>query len=218
MRAQLELLEGLLPRGRAASFPLRAVLQSIARRLRCHTEKEEALLKAVHRVRHGPPAEHAEHAEQRATLHMLRHLLAPGRAYAAEEIAVYGAHLIDGLREHMADEEERFFPAADRLLNDAWSEEVSRRMHDIAHHHYPEGEPLVPVLPATRPIMPEMTVNHVLRVHPGARAIFERFQVDWQLDGHHCLDELYWRRGVDGEALLAALNQSDAAPHAVSAR
>lgn len=57
----------------------------------------------------------------------------------------------------------------------------------------------------------EMTVNHVLRVHPEAREVFRTFQVDCDADGFHCLDELYWRRGIDVAALLRALNQAETA-------
>ena len=220
LRAKLELLEGLLSLVQTTQFPLRELTSSIARRLRCHTEKEEVLLVALRDVQRGPSADithrlPAEHADQQETLHILQGLLAKGPACPSDEVTAYGAHLIDALREHMANEEERVFPAIDRLVlvTDARNEEVSQRMRDIARHHYPEGEPAVAIRHDASPITPEMTVNHVLRVRPEARAIFERFQVDWEVDGHHCLDELYWRRGVDGEALLQALNQSTKAPH-----
>ena len=50
------------------------------------------------------------------------------------------------------------------------------------------------------------TVNHVLHVHPEAREIFQAFQVNSQVDGCHCLDELYWRRGIDVAELLRVLH------------
>jgi iron-sulfur cluster repair protein YtfE (RIC family) len=53
-----------------------------------------------------------------------------------------------------------------------------------------------------------MTVNHILHLHPKARGIFRAFKVDCECDGLHCLDELYWRRGIDVTALLRQLNQS----------
>lgn len=67
--------------------------------------------------------------------------------------------------------------------------------------------PVRPTTPETPLITMSMTVNHVLKIHPKAREAFDAFKVDCETDGCHCLDELYWRRGVDVEALLQALNQ-----------
>ena len=56
------------------------------------------------------------------------------------------------------------------------------------------------------PIIPTMTVNHVLKVHPNARPILEAFHVHCETDGLDCLDELEWYRGIDVAALLEVLN------------
>jgi PAS domain-containing protein len=61
-----------------------------------------------------------------------------------------------------------------------------------------------------------MTVNHVLRVHPLARAVFRAFDIDCADEGCSSVEELAWRRGVDVEALLLALNQSLGAGRAAS--
>jgi len=52
-----------------------------------------------------------------------------------------------------------------------------------------------------------MTVNHALKVLPGAQQVFHAFHIDEDAEGLHCLDELYWRRGVDVERLLKALER-----------
>ncbi len=213
LRAKLALLEGLLPLAAQMQYPIRELIFSIARRLRCHTEKETVLLRVLRVACHGDPAEATrylpeEHQDQQQTLAFLNQLLAMGSQCPAEPVATYGAHLIDGLREHMAREDAVLFPAADRAIGEAEGQEVVMEMRAIARHHFPEGEPQLPILHLMPPIVPEMTVNHVLRIHPFARDIFRTFQVDWLIDGGHCLDELYWRRGVDVEALLHALNQS----------
>lgn len=60
---------------------------------------------------------------------------------------------------------------------------------------------------STVPLITEtMTVNHVLKVHSKARNIFQTFHVDCEVEGCHCLDELYWRRGIDVTGLLRVLN------------
>ena len=52
-----------------------------------------------------------------------------------------------------------------------------------------------------------MTVNHILRMWPEARAVLGRLKIDCEADGILCLDELCWWRGLDVEALLEALRQ-----------
>jgi len=56
-------------------------------------------------------------------------------------------------------------------------------------------------------ITERMTVNYVVRAHPGAQAIFQTFNIDWTVDGDCFLDELCWWRGLDVEAILRALQQ-----------
>ena len=219
LRAKLELLEGLLPLATTTQFPIRELVYSISRRLRCHTEKEELLLAALRDMCHPGRTAGAvnrlpdEHRDQRQTLDILEGLLAKGPACPTDPVMAYGSHLIDGLREHMAAEEEQLFPMVDRMVNTIHEEEVTHHMHDIAQHHYPEGEPALSVGQRPAFITQEMTVNHVLWAHPETRAVFEAFHVDGKVDGHHCLDELYWRRGTDLEALLQALNQAAGTPH-----
>ncbi len=215
LRAKLLLLEGLLPLTPTTQFPIREFVYSIARRLRCHTEKEDVLLGALHAARHGRPTDATrylpeEHQDQQQTLTVLNRLLAQGLQCPGEQVTTYGAHLIDELRDHMAREESTLFPLVNQLINEQHSQEVAMEMQAIARRHYPEGEPLLPVLQARPVIAPEMTVNHVLRIDPAAREIFRAFHVDWCIDGHHCLDELYWRRGIDVEALLQTLNRTAA--------
>ncbi|MBI3011374.1 MAG: hypothetical protein HYY58_02645 [Candidatus Omnitrophica bacterium] len=41
-------------------------------------------------------------------------------------------------------------------------------------------------------ITERMTVNYVVRAHPGAQAIFRAFNIDWTVDGDCFLDELCW--------------------------
>lgn len=52
-----------------------------------------------------------------------------------------------------------------------------------------------------------MTVNHVVRMWPEARAVFRAFKIDCEADGILCLDELCWWRGLDVAVLLEALRQ-----------
>ena len=67
-----------------------------------------------------------------------------------------------------------------------------------AHHHL--REPLV--------FTETMTVNHILRMWPEARAVLGRFKLGCEADGILCLDELCWWRGLDVAVVLEALRQA----------
>ncbi|MBI2093367.1 MAG: hypothetical protein HYT88_01390 [Candidatus Omnitrophica bacterium] len=54
----------------------------------------------------------------------------------------------------------------------------------------------------------QTTVNHLLRVHPDSRAIFDFFHIDPQKDGDFSLEEVAWYRGLDEETLRFVLVQS----------
>ena len=214
LRAKLDLLEGLLPLAQTMQFPIRDLVYSISRRLGCHTAKEEVLLSSLRDTRRGEACSltmqrhlSAEHRDQRETLGMLEELLAQGPVCPADAVMAYGAHLIDELREHMALEETRLFPAADRLVPPDQEEAMMQQMHGIAQWHYPEGEPRSSATRRATPITQEMTVNHVLWMCPETRKIFKIFQADCAADGGCCLDEFCWRRGADLPALLEALNR-----------
>ena len=214
LRAKLELLEGLLPLVGTTQFPVRDLVHSIARRLRCHTEKEEVLLEALNAAQQvgvWPITAHLgdEHRDQEQSLAMLQQLLMRGPRCPVDAVMAYGGHFVDELREHMAHEEARIFPAAERLVSEAQRERIVHRMRQIAQRYYPEGEPHLPgPRPASCPITQEMTVNHVLRAHPHARPTLESFGVECGEDGCCCLDELYWKRGVELDDLLRALNHA----------
>jgi len=115
LRAKLAQLEQWLPHTHAAPFSLLSLIRTIARRLQQHTEREHAAIESLSYARDGrasPPTDHLlhDHRDQDETLTILEELLAKGRACQADHVITYATHLIDSLREHMADEEERFFP------------------------------------------------------------------------------------------------------------
>ena len=115
LRAELAPLAEWLPPTHAGPVTLLSLIRTIARRLQQHTEQEHAALERLSYAKRGrasPPTDHLlhDHRDQDETLTILDELLAKGRAYEADHIITYATHLIDSLREHMADEEERLFP------------------------------------------------------------------------------------------------------------
>ena len=115
LQAELDLLEQWLPHAHTAPFTLLNLVRTIARRLQQRIEREHAALESLSSARHGhasPPTDHLphDHRDQDETLTILEDLLATGRACEADHVITYATHLIDSLREHMADEEGRLFP------------------------------------------------------------------------------------------------------------
>lgn len=65
----------------------------------------------------------------------------------------------------------------------------------------------------------DMTVNHVLHECPRTQRIFDQLLISASCEGHDCLDEVAWRRGIDCEHLLALLEEViAAAPEVLIAR
>jgi len=146
MRTKLALLEGLLPLAGGAQFPMREIVYSIARRLRCHTEKEEALVTELQGMWERSPQEAFvwplldEHQDHRVTATLLLKLLAdPNRSLGWFDMCA--SHLIESMRAHMRREELTMFSLVDRtLVDETQCGAAMRRLRAIDRHHYPVGE------------------------------------------------------------------------------
>ena len=194
LRAKLKLLEAAMQMLPESHFVLREMCWSLARMLETHIRREgEVLQPYSNRIQALTQERMAQdHADQRLVLRDVNALLLGGIKAPISKVVPPLAQLIEELREHMAEEEQEVFPMVDRIADE---------------------ELPTPTTPLELPLITEsMTVNHVLKIHPRAQEIFRTFQVDVEADGCHCLDELYWRRGVDAAALLDALNYPEAEP------
>ncbi len=146
LRGKLMLLEGLLPLGRAAYFPLRDVAYSLTRRLRCHIEKEERLLLLMQQGAFPHPLAPVsalldEHRDQRVTVALLLELVINGSTSSIDQIVLCASHLIDSLRGHMAREEAEIFPFVEQTMTRNQKMAAMQDMRAIAARYYPEGEP-----------------------------------------------------------------------------
>ncbi len=120
LRSKLALLEGLLPLGHAARFPMREFTYSISRLLRRHMEQETRVLsrlRAMESPRLLAPTSALldEHQDQRLTATLLLDLLLRGSDAPMDHIVLCASHLIEGSREHMAREETEVFPLIDEF-------------------------------------------------------------------------------------------------------
>ena len=123
LRAELAQLEHWLPYTHAAPLLLVNLIRTISRRLRLHTEREHAVIEDLYTARGGrtgllPDHLLHDHEDQEQTLAILEALLTKGRACKVDRVMTYASHLIDSLREHMADKEAALFPVIDRVLAD----------------------------------------------------------------------------------------------------
>lgn len=190
LRAKLRLLEAAMQVAPEAQFVLREMCWSLAHMLDAHiTHENEVLQPYSNRINALTKERMAqEHADQRVVLRDVNTLLLGGLKTPISAVVPPLAHLIEELRAHMEEEERELFPMVDRLAE----------------------EPVQTVPPPpVAPVMTEtMTVNYVLSLHPKAKEVFQAFHIDCEVDGCHCLDELYWRHGIDVVALLRTLNDS----------
>jgi len=136
LRGKLAQLEEWLPFLKAAPFTLLNVTRTLTRRLHTHTEREEQLLLALRERLRGKESSiadsfPAEHQDQRQTLRLLLELLANGHDAPADQVEADATHLIESLREHMANEEAVLFPLADRVFGVV--EEVCHERSVAAH-------------------------------------------------------------------------------------
>lgn len=196
LRKKLEFLEAAMQVAPEAQFALREMCWSLARMLKEHIQREEQVLAPYsNRIRALTPYRFAQdHVDQQAMLRDVNGLLLRGIKAPVGEVVLPLGHLIEDLREHMEKEECEVFPVVDQI--------AAQPSHAAPPSSVGSARPL---------ITQTMTVNYVLKIHPQAREIFQAFKVDWEIDGCHCLDELYWRRGVQVDALVQALNHSAAA-------
>ena len=101
------------------------------------------------------------------------------------------SHLIEELREHMAEEEREVFPAVEK------AEEEVRPGAAV---------PLPPL------ITEQMSANAVMKAFPATCPVFKKYGIRCGGDGCDCLDEMAWRCGLDAQALVKELQEAAAAP------
>ena len=188
LRANLTLLEAAMQMAPETNFVLREMCWSLAKRLDAHIQHEVEVLRPYNNRIQALTQEHMaqEHAEQRVVLRDVNTVLLGESNASVNKVVPPLAHLIEELRAHMEAEEQEVFPMVDRMAEASLTPSPTTKM---------------PLITET------MTVNHVLYMHPQAWEIFQAFKIDPAYDGLHCLDELYWRRGIDVAALLRALNR-----------
>lgn len=190
LRAKLNVLESALRMGPETWFVLREVCFTLARQLRDHMRREEALIDACrHALDPAVLAQiHLEHQDEPQHLRTVNRVFIQEHGHLLEHIRPDLAALIAGLRQHMDEEEKTLFPTIERVL-------CSK---DLA---------AIDATPPIERLHEAMTVNRVVQEHPHTRRVFERFFINIPLEGYQCLDEVAWRHGMESQELMDHLER-----------
>ena len=187
LRRKLEFIETALQVAPQSVFVLREMCHSRTKMLNAHIRREEQALmpyanriRAILRYREGH-----DHADQQQVLGDINTMLLAGIKMPTSTVVARLSHLIEELREHMAEEEREVFPAVDA------AEEERRE---------PE-ETLKPL------IAEHMSANAVMKTFPATRRVFEKHGIRCGCEGCDCIDELAWRYGLEAKGLVEELQE-----------
>ena len=187
LRRKLEFIETALQVAPQSVFVLRDMCYSLTKMLEAHIRREEAALapytnriREILRYRAGH-----DHADQQQVLGDVNTMLLAGIKMPTSTVVNRLSHLIEELREHMAEEEREVFPVVEKA-----EEEVR------------PGAMLPPL------ITEQMSANAVTKAFPATRPVFEKHGIRCGCDGCECLEELAWRRGLDAKELVEELEQA----------
>ncbi len=187
LRSKLDVLESALRMGPDTWFVLREVCFTLAKQLRDHVRREEALIAACRNALDPAILAHIqlEHQDEPQHLRTINRLFIEERGYTLEQLRPALTEMIHGLRHHMDEEEAVLFPTIERALHAQGIETITTSAPSRLHE--------------------TMTVNRVVQEHPQTKRTFERFFINIPLEGCNCLDEVAWRHGMESQELLAAL-------------
>lgn len=193
LRRKLEFIETALQVAPQSVFVLRDMCHSLTKMLDAHIRREEQTLAPYNNRIHAILQYRAgqDHADQQQVLRDVNTMLLAGIKMPTSTVVDRLSHLIQELREHMAEEEHEVFPAVEKA-----EEEV-------------QPGAAVPLPPL---ITEQMSANAVMKVFPATRAVFEKYGIRCGCNGCDCLDELAWRRGLEPHALVEELRRATEAP------
>jgi hemerythrin-like domain-containing protein len=189
LRAKLAVLESALQMGPETWFVLREVCFTLARQLRDHIRREEALVAECRNALNPKVLAEVvvEHKDEPQHLRTINRLFTSEPTQSLERIGPELTSVIDGLRRHMDEEERELFPIFERALAEREAEE--------------------PAAPAGR-LDETMTVNRIVHEFPRTRLVFEKLFINIPTEGCGCLDEVAWRHGMEARELLENLERA----------
>lgn len=191
LRARLNVIEAALRMGPETWLVVREVCHTLTRQLRDHIRREDALVAASRRALPEDRVTRlsTEHGDEPRLLGSINRMLLREGGRSMEEISRSLYQFVDGLRQHLDEEEAGLFPSLEMALQQPGVGETEPSLHAGPGHE-------------------SMTVNSVVLAFPATRAVFERLFVNIPLEGTDCLDEVAWRRGLEGRELVELLEQA----------
>jgi len=190
LHTKLNVLESAVHMGPETWFVLREVCFTLARQLRDHMRREEALIAACRNALDPVVLAqiHLEHQDEPQHLRTINRLFLQEHGHLLEHIRPDLTTLIAGLRHHMDEEEQTLFPAIERVL-------CSKDLAAIGT-----------TVPVER-LHEAMTVNRIVQEYPHTQRVFEQFFINIPLEGCQCLDEVAWRHGMESRELMDHLER-----------
>ena len=187
LRSKLGILDAALKMGPETWFVLREICHTLARQLRDHIRREEALVAACRSSMTPESLRHieVEHRDEPERLRTLNRLFIGESGESLERIRPVLMEVVEGLRRHMDEEEAELFPILERVL--AGREDIPAE--SAPSTHLSEG----------------MTVNRVIQQYPATGPVFKQLFVNVPSEGCDCLDEVAWRHGLESRELLEKL-------------
>ncbi len=192
LRAKLNVLEAALSMGPQTWFVLREISHTLARQLRDHVKREEALIAECRDTLGASLVScmQQEHRDESEHLRTINRLFLQTTGNRVEEVRPVLTTLIAGLRHHMEEEEQELFPMLERVGE-------AHAPVEIAVRGGPERG-LEEIMPVTR----------VLQQYPATRSIFAQLFINIPFEGSDCLDEVAWRHGMEARELLVQLERA----------
>ena len=192
LRATLYLLEGALGMGPETRVTLRKLCHVLGGRLRDHIQREDALVSGC-RQAFGPEIlRHlaVEHHDEPQLLRALEELFAQDAPPVWTDVTSTLTRVIQGLRRHLAEEEQELFPTLERAF-------------------VPQARDPGTVQAACPACLCDtMTPNWIVRQDPRTQAVFDELSINLAFEGSDGLDEVAWRHGVSDQELLQKLEEA----------
>ena len=189
LRAKLDILETAVWMGPSAWYVLRELCFTLARQLRDHIRREEALVAASRRTLDPKvlAVVDVDHHDEPQMLRTINRVFLEASNHSLSRLRPTLLEVIRRLRCHMDEEEMALFPILERTVAD-----LPPPLAKHAPSHTDET----------------MTVNRITKEFPETKPVFGRLFINALMEGCDCLDEVAWRHGIEGKELVAQLDQA----------
>jgi len=187
LRPSVAVVQGALRLGGDTRWVLREVCYALWKQLDSHVRREDEAVRLGRQLGPEPigPATWS-HAGELSRLDLLNRQLKDAQPDLPAAITSRLQAITESILTQMADQDAVLLPWIGQALDEDDSDDQPSQ---------PAG------------LRETMTVNELIRLHPGVQPVLTRLFVNIPLEGLDCLDEVAWRHGMTSEDLLERLEQ-----------